>query len=256
MQSSNVWSATVLINSRVQNSAGENLGKIEDIAIEPAVGHIQYAILSFDGALGTDNRLFAIPWALLSISPSRDSIILNIARNRLERAPCFVRNNWPDMADPVWCRRIHDYYGVDRHVVRRRALYVEPPARRAKSGMSLLSGVALACLILALAGMTFLVSTRGWDQTKQEIKSSVQGAAYAARESSHDAALTTKVKTALALSKRIPAGQVDVDSDGDVVTLRGEVPSDQIRDLAESIARDVPGVHEVYNHIFAVSRTP
>ena len=256
MQKSNVWLATALLNDRVRNSAGENLGKIEDIAIKPAVGHIQYAIFSFDGVLGTDNRLFAIPWTSLSISPSRDSIILNIDRKRLERAPCFDRNNWPDMADPVWRRSIHDYYGLDRRVGRRQAVYVEPQARPAKSGMSLLSGVALTCLIVAVAWMTFLTSTRGWDQTKHDIQSSVRGAAYAAKESSHDAALTTKVKTALALSKRIPAGQVDVDSDGDVVTLRGEVPSDQIRDLAESIARDVPGVHQVYNHIFAVSRTP
>jgi len=63
------------------------------------------------------------------------------------------------------------------------------------------------------------------------------------------------VKTALALSKRIPADTISVESEGDVVTLRGEVPSDQVRDLAESIARDVPGVQMVHNHIFAVSRT-
>jgi osmotically-inducible protein OsmY len=87
------------------------------------------------------------------------------------------------------------------------------------------------------------------------MKSSLQGAAYAAKETSHDAALTTKVKAAFALSKRIPSDKISVDSQGESVTLRGEVPSDQIRNLAESVAGDVPGVEEVHNHIYALNRT-
>src|SRR5262245_18498004 len=103
--------------------------------------------------------------------------------------------------------------------------------------------------------MTFLVATRGWDQARQDIRSSFQSAAYAAKETSRDAALTSKVKAAFALSKRIPSDKIDVDSQGDVVTLRGEVPSHAVRDLAESVARDVPGVSEVHNHLYAVSRS-
>jgi osmotically-inducible protein OsmY len=101
--------------------------------------------------------------------------------------------------------------------------------------------------------MVFLVSTRGWDQARQDMKSSFESAAYAAKETSRDAALTSKVKTAFALSKRIPSDRINVDSEGDVVTLRGEVPSEEIRQLAEMIARDVPGVSEVHNHLFAIS---
>ena|SRR5438105_5169644 len=141
-------------------------------------------------------------------------------------------------------------------VVPERTVYVERRAVvPARHGISLLAGIALICLFLALAWTTFLVSTRGWEQARQDIKSSLQGAAYAAKETSHDAALTTKVKTALALSKRIPSGQITVDSEGDIVTLRGEVPSEEVRNLAESIARDVSGVREVHNHIFAINRT-
>ena len=121
--------------------------------------------------------------------------------------------------------------------------------------MSLLAGIALICLFLALAWTAFLVSTRGWDQAREDIKSSLQGAAYAAKETSQDAALTTKVKTALALSKRVPSSQIAVTSEGDIVTLRGEVPSDQVRNLSESITRDVPGVRDVHNYLFSLNRT-
>ena len=64
-----------------------------------------------------------------------------------------------------------------------------------------------------------------------------------------------KVKTALSLSKKIPSGAVTVDSDNDVVTLRGEVPNDEVRNLAEQIARDVPGVREVHNHLYAIAHS-
>ena len=122
-------------------------------------------------------------------------------------------------------------------------------------GISLLGVIALIALLLVLGWMTYLVSTRGWDNARNDVQTSFRSVAHAAKETSQTAALTTKVKTALSLSKRIPADKINVDSEGDVVTLRGEVPSDEIRQLAESIARDVPGVSEVHNHLFAISPT-
>jgi len=248
------------VSERVRNSAGEDLGKIEDLVIDPRTGGIEYAILSFGGVLGMGNKLFPIPWSSLNMSSSRGYLLLDIDKETLKRAPGFDRDSWPDMADAAWRRRIHDHYGTVPPVVHERPAYTERPVhteRRVaapRRGISVLGGILLVCLILGLAWMTFLVATRGWDQAKQDVKSSLQGAAYAAKESSHEAALTTKVKTALSLSKRIPSGKIDVDSEGDAVTLRGEVPSDEVRNLAESIARDVPGVADVQNHLFAVSR--
>ena len=43
MQRRNVWLATALLNGRVRNSAGEDLGKIEDIVIDAESGAIRYA---------------------------------------------------------------------------------------------------------------------------------------------------------------------------------------------------------------------
>ena len=252
MQTRNVWLATALLNHRVRNTAGEDVGKIEDIVLDPNTGTIRYAVLSFSGVPGMGDRLYAIPWTLLNVSPSRDYAVLNIDKTRLERAPGFNRNQWPEVADPAWQRQIHDYYAVSTPVVRERTtVYVErKPERR---GMPVLGSILLICLFFGLAWIGYLVATRGWDQAKEDITNSVQSAAYAAKESSQDAALTAKVKTALSLSKRIPAGDINVESDGDVVTLRGEVPSDQIRRDAEAVVRDVPGVREVRDHLYVVA---
>jgi osmotically-inducible protein OsmY len=125
--------------------------------------------------------------------------------------------------------------------------------RSAQRGISLLGAFALIVLILVVSWTAFLVSTRGWEQTRQDVRSAFQGAAYAAKETSEDAALTAKVKTAFTLSRRVPSSRIDVDSQGGVVTLRGDVPSEDARKQAESIARDVPGVQEVQNHLFVAS---
>jgi osmotically-inducible protein OsmY len=46
--------------------------------------------------------------------------------------------------------------------------------------------------------------------------------------------------------------QINIDSENDVVTLRGEVQTTEIRNLSESIARDVPGVNQVRNHLYVL----
>ena len=120
-------------------------------------------------------------------------------------------------------------------------------------GISFVGALALIVLILLLGWTAYQVSTRGWEQTKQDVRSAFQGAAYAAKETSQDAALTAKVKTALALSRRVPSSKIDVDTMSGVVTLRGDVSSEDARTQAESIAKEVPGVQEVQNHLFVAS---
>ena len=202
------------------------------------------------------NKLFPIPWSSLRTAPNRDYVLLDIDKETLRRAPGYDRDSLPNWADPSWRQSIHDHYGAARPITNEKRVYVERhTAARPRRGLSVLGAILLACLIVGLGWMTYLVATRGWDQAKQDVRSSLQSAAYAAKETSQDAALTTKVKTALSLSKRIPSDRIDVDSEGDVVTLRGEVPSEEVRDLAESVVRDVRGVGEVHNHLFVPNKS-
>jgi len=38
--------------------------------------------------------------------------VLDVDRDRLERAPGFDRDHWPAMADERWAARVHEYFGV------------------------------------------------------------------------------------------------------------------------------------------------
>lgn len=64
-----------------------------------------------------------------------------------------------------------------------------------------------------------------------------------------DATITGQVKTAFALSKRISAYEINVDTQDAVVTLKGQVPSEIDRELAETVARDTTGVKQVDNQL-------
>ena len=253
MQRSNVWLASALLHERVRNNSGDDLGHIEDVVIDSATGYIKYAITSMD------NRLRAIPWRAFDISPRADFVLLNVDRHTLDQAPSFDREHWPDMTDSAWESRTTKHYGYPAGpapVIQERTVYVErrPTVRRKE--ISALAGLALVFFLMGLLWVTYLVATRGWDQAREDLKSSFQSAAYAMRETTQDATLTAKVKTALSLSKRIPVNQINVDSQLDVVTLRGEVPSQETSTLAESIARDTPGVREVHNFLFVIDRPP
>jgi len=106
-----VLPVSMFIGYRVINPVGEDLGKIEDIAVDMESGRIAYAVLSFGGFLGFGDKLFAIPWEALKLSSEEDELILHVSKEALENAPGFDKNHWPEMADRQWGAGIYDYYG-------------------------------------------------------------------------------------------------------------------------------------------------
>ncbi len=106
-----VMSASTLTGDSVVNSKGEDLGKIEDIMIHVPSGKIAYAVLSFGGFLGLGDKLFAIPWEALKLDEDNHRFVLDIDKEKLERAPGFDKDRWPDMADPTWSSEIYRHYG-------------------------------------------------------------------------------------------------------------------------------------------------
>jgi sporulation protein YlmC with PRC-barrel domain len=107
-----VLSASTLSGDRVRNSAGEDLGKIHEIMIDVPTGRIAYAVLSFGGVLGIGDKLFAVPWSALRVDEDEKQLILDVEKSRLENAPGFDKDNWPDMTDTSWGSQIYRYYGV------------------------------------------------------------------------------------------------------------------------------------------------
>jgi sporulation protein YlmC with PRC-barrel domain len=106
-----VLSSSSICSDRVKNSAGEDLGKIEDLMIDVNSGRIAYAVLSFGGFLKLGNKLFAIPWQALQLDAPNKEFVLSVDKSVLERAPGFDKDNWPNMADPSFGTNVYRHYG-------------------------------------------------------------------------------------------------------------------------------------------------
>ncbi|MHB8948352.1 MAG: PRC-barrel domain-containing protein [Rhodoferax sp.] len=104
--------ANTLIGNDVYNLKNEDLGDIKEIMLDMRTGRVSYAVLSFGGFLGMGEKLFAVPWSALTLDTQNKRFTLNVDKERLESAPGFDQDSWPNMADSSWEKGIHDYYGT------------------------------------------------------------------------------------------------------------------------------------------------
>jgi len=111
-------------------------------------------------------------------------------------------------------------------------------------------------MILALALLVFVVGAAYFIATRN---SSLQNAFSSLKESTQDAATTSRVRTALLLSKHVSPFDIKVQTIQGEVTLEGQVPSEQVKTVAGAIAQDTSSVKQVHNNLGvnpAIERNP
>lgn len=96
--------------------------------------------------------------------------------------------------------------------------------------------------------LVFLVVMGVWYYVHQK-NGSVMAAWSSIKESSEDTATTTKVRTALKLSKHVSPFDIDVKTKQGAVNLTGQVPSEEVKAMAGVIAQDTSGVKELHNNL-------
>lgn len=107
-----ILSSSSLTGDKVVDSAGEKLGSIDDLMIDLDRGDIAYAVLSVGGLFGMGDKLFAIPWSAFRVDTVEKQLVLNVNKDKLEQAPGFDKDNWPDFADQSWGESVHSHYGT------------------------------------------------------------------------------------------------------------------------------------------------
>ncbi len=105
-------SATSIIGDSVKNGAGEDLGNIEDLMVNVDGGDVSYAVLSFGGFLGIGDKLFAVPLQAMNLDTENKCFVLNESKERLENAPGFDKDHWPNQSDPAWHKEVRSYYNI------------------------------------------------------------------------------------------------------------------------------------------------
>jgi len=101
--------------------------------------------------------------------------------------------------------------------------------------------IAIVLIVLVVGGVLIYKQQDGAMSLGDTLRS--------VKETSQDAATTSKVKAALLLSKHVSAFDVNATTNRGEVTLTGEVPSEETRRLAGAIAQDTSGVSAVHNRL-------
>ena len=104
--------ANTLLGNDVYNKDDDDLGDIKEFMIDMASGKIAYAVLSFGGLLGMGDKLFAVPWAALTLDSTNKRFTLDVPKETLKDAPGFNQDRWPSMSDETWATGVHKFYGT------------------------------------------------------------------------------------------------------------------------------------------------
>ncbi|SNT23255.1 Sporulation protein YlmC, PRC-barrel domain family [Noviherbaspirillum humi] len=93
----------------VQDAKGKKIGDIEDLVVDMQREYVPYVVLSFGGALGLGDKLFAFPPN--SFQSGKDNhLVLNVERDKLKNAPGFDKKKWPDFNDNATRGALNRYF--------------------------------------------------------------------------------------------------------------------------------------------------
>src|SRR6202521_2583618 len=100
--------------------------------------------------------------------------------------------------------------------------------------------ILMLVLVLILVGGIYFAYTQS---------ATLRGAFHSVKESTQDATTTSRVRTALLLSKRVSPFEIKVETMQGEVTLTGQVPSDETKTVAGAIVQETTGRQQVYNNL-------
>jgi hypothetical protein len=92
----------------VRRSDGSKVGTIERLMIDKLSGNVVYAVMTFGGFLGINEKRLPVPWARLHYDRALGGYHLDLTDEELKRAPSYEKDfDWGDRAREV---EIHNYY--------------------------------------------------------------------------------------------------------------------------------------------------
>ncbi len=117
-----------LVGLKVQNTRGEDLGRISSLAIDPKDGRVAFAVLTYGGFWGFRANYVAVPLTVMDLKTDKngkpDAFVLNMSKQQLASAPAFSGNGMPDEKQvedsyrffgetPYWTDKTEHHHGFD-----------------------------------------------------------------------------------------------------------------------------------------------
>lgn len=107
--------ASKVIGTSVFNTAGDKIGKVEDVVLDKQSNNIMFAVVGFGGFLGMNEKFHPLPWSTLDYEKARDGYVVNVTKQQLEAAPAdkideLTKGDGDTLRDSVY-----DYYKAPRY---------------------------------------------------------------------------------------------------------------------------------------------
>ncbi|HKU14774.1 MAG TPA: PRC-barrel domain-containing protein [Steroidobacteraceae bacterium] len=106
--------ASKVIGTVVKDSAGERLGKVEDVVLDKQSNNIMFGVMSFGGVLGMGEKYHPVPWAALNYDETEGAYVINLTKDQLKAAPADSLEELTRNDGQAYRDRAFDYYKVPR----------------------------------------------------------------------------------------------------------------------------------------------
>jgi sporulation protein YlmC with PRC-barrel domain len=107
--------AKTVIGTEVCNTAGEKIGKIEDVVLDKLSNNIMYAVVGFGGFLGAGEKYHPLPWSTLDFDPSRNAYVVPYDKEQLKAAPAASIEDLTGNDGRTWRDQSYDYWNAPRY---------------------------------------------------------------------------------------------------------------------------------------------
>jgi sporulation protein YlmC with PRC-barrel domain len=104
--------AKKVIGTSVHDSAGDHIGKIEDIVLDKLSNNIMFAIVGAGGVLGVGEKFFSVPWQSLDDDEGDDAYVIDMTKDEIEKAPADTLAALTGEDSLTFRQSSYDYYAV------------------------------------------------------------------------------------------------------------------------------------------------
>ena len=106
-----------LSDARVMGEEERELGSIEEIAVDPTEGCLNYVVLQSEQPETGETERYVLPWGTLHVEPAVESAVRveapDVSAKALRVAPVFELDSWLLMSNPVWLRTVYTFWELD-----------------------------------------------------------------------------------------------------------------------------------------------
>ncbi len=101
-------------DAKLFDQSGHQIGAIEDVVVDAKSGKAAYAVISFsDDFINQGDKVTMVPFKLVRQSEKdTPGFVLHADKSKIETALFFDKNDWPNMDDMTWNKKVYDHFAV------------------------------------------------------------------------------------------------------------------------------------------------